>query len=193
MAGDCEVKESKKFMKENCPASCRRPYAKGLAFLDPDKDTSFFELEAKDAKGKLIDFERFAGYVTIVVDESSLCGFSTKDYTDLVRLHKAFPYLMEVIIFPTKQVKNENECSGIKEFKKHNGLDFLVMESVDINGPYTHPVYHYLKSSHYFDDLDPNYVTYFVIHPGGRIHVLEDVSPLFLIRSINDALVDLDE
>lgn len=190
--GDCEVVPQKLFMKENCPATCREPYRKGVRFLQ-DGETSFFDLSAKTAEGKLIDFDRFDGYVTLVADESSLCGFTNKDFGELNRMHRAYRYLMEIVIFPTNQLEEHTgqDCPGVKEFKNYEGLDFMTMETVHVNGPNTHPVYKYLKERHHFDDLDPKYVTYFIVSPNGNVQVVEDLSPLKLFTQIDYALKEL--
>jgi len=191
--GDCEHISDKMYMKENCPATCREPYRKGIRFLDA-YDPSFFDLSAKTANGKNIDFDRFEGYVTVVADESSLCGFTKKDFDEMNRLHKAFPYTMEVVIFPTNKMTefSDDECPGKQKFRNSKGLEFLVMETIEINGPNTHPVYKYLKDRHYFDNLDRKYVTYFVVSPDGNVQVHEDVTPLVLLKSIQYALLELN-
>lgn len=188
--GDCEAKETRLFMRENCPASCRAPYAKGIAFVDPSKDeTTFFDLEARDIMGRNIRFDRFDGMVTVVIAESSLCLFRAKEYNELRRLQKAYEYLIEIVFFPTQEGSGDaKSCLASEEIKKTIGLSSLTMEAVHINGPNTHPVYKYLKEKHAFDDLASNYATYFVVTPRGHVQIHEDVTPLFLISAIQDAV-----
>jgi len=200
-AGDCSKEGRKVWMRTNCPASCRTYQAMGIAQIDFSKrQDTFFDLKANDSKGRSIDFERFAGYVTIIVDESSLCGFTKKEVKELERLQKAHEYVMQIVIFPTHQItggsvsddtttettssSTKDDCPGLKDLKKSNGANFLFMEPVEVNGVNTHPVYQYLKGVQMFEDLGTDYVTYFVIQPEGHVQVHEDITPLALMESV---------
>ncbi len=37
------------------------------------------------------------------------------------------------------------ECPAIKRFARSKGVEFMMMDKVDVNGLDAHPVYHYLK------------------------------------------------
>ena len=45
---------------------------------------------------------------------------------------------------PTTTARPE-ECPAIKRFAKKKGVEFTMMDKVDVNGVEAHPVYHYLK------------------------------------------------
>lgn len=191
--GDCHA--AREFMREHCPASCRSPFAKGIAVLDPKDDVSFFDLRARDREGRRVKFERFGGMVTVVMAGSTLCGFGPKELSGLKRLQKTYGHLTEFVVFPTKRDDEDEEkeggagaCAmGTKELTA-SGLRYLEMEPVHVNGPETHPVYKYLKERHMFEDLSDDYATFYVVTPQGHVQVHEDVTPLFLLSAIRDAI-----
>lgn len=64
-------------MQQNCPESChkhttRPPETRRV----PDDEEDFFELSAKQSNGKVLHFENFEGYVTVVVNGARVCGKS---------------------------------------------------------------------------------------------------------------------
>ena len=133
--GDCEMMPDRIFMRENCPATCREPYRKGIRFYESGHQ-SFFDLSAKSADGAFIDFDRFEGSVTLVTDEFSLCGFTKEHFQELHRIHKAFRYYMEVILFPTNQNPYKDDlqkCPGINILKESKNSEFLTMETIDVS------------------------------------------------------------
>ena len=62
-------------MQQNCPESChkhttRPPETRRV----PDDQEEFFDLSAKQSNGKVLHFENFEGYVTVVVNAARVCG-----------------------------------------------------------------------------------------------------------------------
>jgi glutathione peroxidase-family protein len=49
------------------------------------------------------------------------------------------------IFLSTSPTARPEECPAIKRFVKKKGVDFTMMDKVDVNGVEAHPVYHYLK------------------------------------------------
>jgi hypothetical protein len=47
--------------------------------------------------------------------------------------------------YPPSIFARPEECPTIKSFAKKKGVDFTMMDKVDVNGVDAHPVYHYLK------------------------------------------------
>lgn len=136
-------------MLENCGASCDKAQkaalqdAKELAGI-----SSFFELEAKDIRGKTVKFEEFRGQVTIIVNVASFCGYTESHYRGLVNLWSNLKgEAANILAFPCNQFgKQEPESeTSIETFAKGKGVEFRMMSKVDVNGPDASIVYKYLK------------------------------------------------
>ena len=105
--------------------------------------------EARSIAGEPIRFGDFAGRVVLIVNTASRCGF-TPQYAGLQKLHENLgPRGLVVIGFPCNQFggqEPEGEA-GIARFCQLNyGVDFLLSEKVDVNGPHAHPLFRYLTS-----------------------------------------------
>ena len=52
-----------------------------------------------------------------------------------------------ILAFPCNQFGEQEPetCPKIKRFAQSNGVEFTMMNKVDVNGIDAHPVYHYLK------------------------------------------------
>lgn len=148
---------------------------------DDEEDPSFFGLKAEDIDGEIIDFEAFRGIVTIVVNVASYCGKTDSHYRGLVELYNDLSPTgkIEILAFPSNQFGEQepDECSVIKKFAIERGVEFTMMEKIDVNGPDTHPVYEYLKNEAGPDEILWNFATYYVISPEGEIHSFSGVRP----------------
>ena len=83
--------------------------------------SSFFDLEAKDIKGKTVKFEQFRGKVTIVVNVASYCGYTESHYRGLVELwSKIKDENIEILAFPCNQfgAQEPESDSKILQFVK---------------------------------------------------------------------------
>ncbi|CAM4280241.1 glutathione peroxidase [Pseudoalteromonas byunsanensis] len=110
----------------------------------------FYQLSATTLKGRLFDFKELKGKVVLVVNTASLCGL-TPQYEGLQALHEKYKGQGLVIIgFPCNQFAGQ-EPGDAKQIEQgclvNYGVDFMMMEKVDVNGDTTHPVYKYLKDA----------------------------------------------
>ncbi len=106
--------------------------------------------EIRGIQGDPIRFSDFAGRVVLAVNTASHCGF-TPQYAGLQKLHETFgPRGLVVIGFPCNQFgaqEPEGEA-GIARFCELNyGVDFLLTEKIEVNGPGAHPLFSYLTSA----------------------------------------------
>mmetsp|Transcript_6052 Transcript_6052/g.10381 ORF Transcript_6052/g.10381 Transcript_6052/m.10381 type:complete len:103 (+) Transcript_6052:149-457(+) len=83
--------------------------------------------------------------------------------------------------FPCNQfgAQEPGTASEIKSFVKEQGAPvddpdsgFLLMEKVEVNGPGTHPVYAFLKSSSHAADIKWNFASYFLVTRSGAVQHL---------------------
>ena len=100
--------------------------------------------------GGVIRFADFAGKVLLVVNTASRCGF-TPQYRGLEQLHQQLgPRGLVVVGFPCNQfgAQEPGTADEIATFCERNyGVDFLLTEKVNVNGPDAHPVFAYVTAA----------------------------------------------
>ncbi|KAL7750479.1 Glutathione peroxidase 2 [Sorochytrium milnesiophthora] len=110
--------------------------------------SSFYSLEAQDAKKNTFSFEQLRGKVVLIVNVASKCGF-TGQYEGLEKLYAQYKDQPFTIIgFPCNQFGNQEPGSEeeIQSFCRLTyGVSFPVMAKVEVNGDNEHPVYKWLK------------------------------------------------
>jgi hypothetical protein len=65
-------------MTRNCPDSCHKKTFREPSHrvITDDGQEEFYELNARDAKGRVLSMENFEGYVTVLVNAARVCGES---------------------------------------------------------------------------------------------------------------------
>lgn len=106
--------------------------------------------ETRSVTGAPIRLGDFAGRVVLIVNTASRCGF-TPQYAGLQKLHETYgPRGLVVIGFPCNQfgAQEPGDEAEIARFCELNyGVDFLLSEKIDVNGPAAHPLFHYLTAA----------------------------------------------
>lgn len=109
---------------------------------------SIYEFSAETISGKEISLEDFAGKVVLIVNTASKCGF-TPQFEGLESLYSELQDQGLVVLgFPCNQFGNQDPGSNneIEEFCQLNyGVSFPMFSRIEVNGPKTHPLFHYLK------------------------------------------------
>lgn len=110
--------------------------------------SEFYSFQVKDAKGELVSLEQYKGKVVVVVNVASKCGF-TPQYKDLQELYDTYKDQgLEILGFPCNQFK-EQEPGSIDEIQSFcsltYGVEFPIMDKIDVNGENESPLYTYLK------------------------------------------------
>jgi glutathione peroxidase len=101
--------------------------------------------------------------------------------------------LSSVILHPSSQsLLRPESCPKIKQFAKSKGVEFTMMNKVDVNGPDTHPVYMWLKMIAGPPRIIWNFATYFVIEPTGTVSSFSGVDPMELKIVVQEAM-SIDE
>lgn len=155
--------------------------------------TSFFDLEAEDIDKKVLKFNQFKGKVTVITNVASFCGYTESHYKGLVELYnqfKASPMGFNILAFPCNQFGEQepNQCHTIKKFAKSKGVEFTMMNKVDVNGVDASPVYHYLKKVAGPPRITWNFATYYVVSPDGTVNSYSGVEPASLKEVIMEAM-----
>mmetsp|Transcript_3723 Transcript_3723/g.5464 ORF Transcript_3723/g.5464 Transcript_3723/m.5464 type:complete len:228 (-) Transcript_3723:78-761(-) len=193
-AGECDNNPG--YMHSECKKACDAQ-AKLAAELDKELTSigSFYDLSAKDINGKTIDFGTFKGKVVIITNVASFCGYTESHYKGLVQLNKEMAGTeTEILAFPCNQFGQQEpeECPVIKKFAQQKGVEFTMMDKIDVNGGNASIVYKYLKREADHGPITWNFATYFVVSPDGSIESYSGVEPMKL-KGVAMALLNNDE
>ena len=112
--------------------------------------TSIYHFSINSLQGNDIDFSSFKGKVILVVNTASQCGL-TPQYEGLQQLHEQYRDEGLVIIgFPCNQFGHQEpgDADTISGGCLINyGVDFLMTEKIEVNGPNSHPIFTYLRNA----------------------------------------------
>ena len=154
--------------------------------------TSFFDLEANDIDGIVVHFAEFKGKVTVIVNVASYCGYTESHYNGLVALYNELKDTgaVEIIAFPCNQfgAQEPEECPTIKRFAEKKGVEFRMMDKIDVNGPRASKVYKYLKRESIISTITWNFAAYFVVGPEGNVQGFTGVEPHELKGTIGELI-----
>ena len=154
--------------------------------------TFFFDLEANDIDGTVVHFSEFKGKVTVVVNVASYCGYTESHYNGLVALYNELKDtgVVEIIAFPCNQfgAQEPEECPTIKRFAEKKGVEFRMMDKIDVNGPKASKVYKYLKKESGITTITWNFAAYFVVGPEGNVQGFTGVEPHELKGTIGELI-----
>jgi len=112
--------------------------------------TSVHDFKAKAIDGREQSLEQYKGQVLLIVNVASECGF-TPQYAGLEALYRTHGARgFAVLGFPCNQFGAQEPGSEaqIQQFcDTRYQVSFPLFAKIDVNGPDTHPLYAYLKSS----------------------------------------------
>ena len=110
--------------------------------------SSIYDFSATDITGKAVDLAQFRGKPLLIVNTASACGF-TPQFAGLQALHEAYADKGLVVLgFPCNQFGGQDPKSNdeIEQFCQLNyGVNFRMMEKIEVNGAGAHPLYQWLK------------------------------------------------
>lgn len=156
--------------------------------------STIYDFSAKDLSGNNVDFSDFKDKVLLIVNTASKCGF-TPQFEGLEKLHQQYKDQGLVVIgFPCNQFGSQDPGSNdeIGAFcQKNYGVDFLMMEKIDVNGNNEHPLYTWLKKQEggfLTDGIKWNF-TKFLVNSQGE--VVERYAPTTKPESIESDIVKL--
>ena len=122
--------------------------------------------------------------------DTSISSFLQPHGTFLL-LALSYSERVEILAFPCNQFGQQEpeECPVIKRFAAKKGVDFTMMNKIDVNGPSASPVYKYLKNNAGPKRITWNFATYFIIGPDGTVQSFSGVEPMDLKGDVL-ALID---
>lgn len=110
--------------------------------------SNIFEFEANDIDGNKVSLSKYKGFVTIIVNVASACGYTKANYEGLNALfEKHADAGLRIAAFPCNQFKNQEkgDSAKIKAFCEKRDVKFDIYEKIEVNGKNAHPLYKYLK------------------------------------------------
>ncbi|KAG2390169.1 phospholipid hydroperoxide glutathione peroxidase, chloroplastic [Vigna umbellata] len=114
-------------------------------------EKTIYDFTVKDIERKDVALSKFKGKVLLIVNVASRCGLTSSNYSELSRLYEKYKDQgLEVLAFPCNQFGMQEPGSNeeIKQFAcTRYKAEFPIFDKVDVNGPFTAPVYSFLKSS----------------------------------------------
>ena len=109
--------------------------------------TTISDFTVHNIQGEPVPLSRYQGQVVLVVNTASACGF-TPQFAGLEELHKTYAAQgLAVLGFPCNQFGSQDPGSNeeIASFCQLNyGVDFPMMEKIDVNGAKADPLYQWL-------------------------------------------------
>jgi glutathione peroxidase len=108
----------------------------------------FQTLTLQTLQGERRSMAEWTGHVVLVVNTASACGF-TPQLKGLQSLHEQYAARGLVVLgFPCNQfgAQEPGSAEQIAQFcETRYGVDFLLMEKTEVNGPNAHPLFQWLK------------------------------------------------
>ena len=109
--------------------------------------TTIHDFTVRNIQGESVPLSRYQGNALLVVNTASACGF-TPQFAGLEALHKTYAAKgLTVLGFPCNQFGSQDPGSNdeIASFCQLNyGVDFPMMEKIDVNGAKADPLYQWL-------------------------------------------------
>jgi len=179
-------------MQQYCDKACDLQHERQLLETFGYTSTkTFYELSANDIQGQLTDFEQFRGKVVLLTNVASYCGSTEQHYNELNDLYTKFRQDdFEILAFPSNQfgAQEPDSSKEIVGFCRASGVEFRIMEKVNVNGHATHNVYKFLKQKVGPQRIEWNFGTYYLIGRHGQLKVYNGVAPSNLVKEINLAV-----
>lgn len=153
---------------------------------------SVHDFKAKLITGEEISLEKYKGHVLLIVNVASNCGYTKRNYEQLVELDEKYRDSkgLRILAFPCnqfgKQEPGDNEKVRGKIEKR--GVKFDVFEKIDVNSASAHPLYKFLKSGQNGLNTDPikwNFNKFIVDKEGKPVaRFLSPKNPLDLVSEL---------
>lgn len=109
-----------------------------------------YDFTVKDINGREVKLEKYKGYVSIIVNVASQCGYTDNHYKQLSELYDKYASRgLRILAFPCNQFGAQEPGSpkDILTFAKNRGVKFDLFEKVEVNGDNAHPLWKFLKEA----------------------------------------------
>ncbi|XP_018325247.1 phospholipid hydroperoxide glutathione peroxidase-like [Agrilus planipennis] len=112
---------------------------------------TIYEFTAKDLKtGEEVSLKKYKGHVCIIVNVASKCGYTKRNYEQLVKLHEKYGEEkgLKILAFPCNQFGKQEPGNSEKicEFAEKKNVKFDMFEKINVNGKDAHPLWKFLQN-----------------------------------------------
>nr|XP_043629059.1 probable phospholipid hydroperoxide glutathione peroxidase [Erigeron canadensis] len=153
---------------------------------------SLYDFTVKDIDRKDVPLSKFKGKVLLIVNVASQCGLTSSNYSELSQIYNKYKDQgLEILAFPCNQFGFQEPGSNdqIKQFAcTRFKAEFPIFDKIDVNGPFTAPIYQFLKSSTggLLGDLVKWNFEKFLVDKNGKVveRYLPTTSPLQIEKDI---------
>lgn len=119
----------------------------------------FYDFEAMDIRGTMVQMKEYAGKVVLVVNTAIRCGF-TPQYDGLQDLYEKYQGEgLEILDFPSNQfgqaLESDEEIASFCDSRF--GITFPHFSKIDVNGESALPLYQFLQKEKGFEGFDPEH------------------------------------
>lgn len=156
---------------------------------------SVYDFTVKNIKGEDVSLEKYKGYVLIIVNVASKCGYTSKHYKELIELDEKYRDKgLKILGFPCNQFGGQEpgDADNICSFTAKKNVKFDIFEKVDVNGNEAHPLWKYLKSKQgglLIDSIKWNFTKFIVDKNGQPVERhAANISPLGLEKNLEKYL-----
>ncbi|XP_076935878.1 putative phospholipid hydroperoxide glutathione peroxidase [Bidens hawaiensis] len=157
---------------------------------------SIYDFTVKDIDRKDVPLSKFKDKVLLIVNVASQCGLTSSNYSELTQIYNKYKDQgLEILAFPCNQFGFQEPGSNnqIKQFAcTRFKAEFPIFDKVDVNGPFTAPIYQFLKSSSrgFLGDLVKWNFEKFLVDKNGKVaeRYPPTTSPLQIERDIKKLL-----
>jgi glutathione peroxidase len=96
----------------------------------------------------------------------------------------------EILGFPSNQFGAQEPDSNedIAGFCESSGVEFRIMDKINVNGHQTHDVYKFLKQKMGIPRIEWNFSTYFLVGRHGQLKAFSGVAPGELENEVGTAI-----
>ncbi|XP_071730523.1 probable phospholipid hydroperoxide glutathione peroxidase [Rutidosis leptorrhynchoides] len=136
---------------------------------------TIYDFTVKDIDRKEVPLSKFKGKVLLIVNVASQCGLTSSNYSELSQIYNKYKDQgLEILAFPCNQFGFQEPGSNdqIKQFAcTRFKAEFPIFDKIDVNGPFTAPIYQFLKSSSggFLGDLVKWNFEKFLIDKNGKV------------------------
>lgn len=153
---------------------------------------SIYDFTVKDIDRKEVPLSKYKGKVLLIVNVASQCGLTSSNYSELSQIYNKYKDQgLEILAFPCNQFGFQEPGSNaqIKQFAcTRFKAEFPIFDKIDVNGPFTAPIYQFLKSSTggLLGDLVKWNFEKFLVDKNGKVveRYLPTTSPLQIEKDI---------
>lgn len=153
LSGQCTLDDTTFYQ---CPKTCKKdiesPGDRTQGEIEDGKEDDLFELFTPMPGNKMMEWDRFEGYVTLVAVIPLLPGMAQYYYDMMEHLHTIWPYTLEIVVFPVRLKEDpENPTDHppvqLKRPAKSKIVVTKELEVADMNTIESNPILEYIEEA----------------------------------------------